>query len=252
MNIESRARTLVVLAVVAIMLLAISLYAYFSMREEDSSDDILQLDSLDIETGSYYPWIWVNSTDDSLTAMHSCGLDVNFINVSTGERAYTIGTGGHFHFTNGTWSLMQQLDLQYLSPGNYSIDLYANCTFYAFAEAPELPPKHGRIQGNISLPSERPLLPRVLGVKLDYDDEQGAWYYYVELRDPDMDGDTASVYVAGKSGSVFNAPWTNNTDKNLTWVLEGYFETTASFRYLGVMVKDKDGPHSEATFTWSD
>jgi hypothetical protein len=250
MTIDSRVRTLVALAVVAIMLSAIGLYAYFSMRGEESSEDVLQLESLDFESGSYYPWLWVNSTDDSLIIDHSCRLDINFFNESTGERALTIGTGGTFRFANGTWSLMQQLDLQNLSPGNYSIDLYANCTFFAF-EAPTPPPKYGRLQGNISLPPERPLLPRVLGVKLDYDDEHGAWRYHVELEDPDQDGDTAYVYVSNKSGfTVFHTPWVNNTNRNLTWVLEGFVETTVPFDFLGVEVKDKDGPHSDAWFRW--
>lgn len=249
MNIESRVRFVLILAVVAAMLSAVGLYAYFIMRD-DSSRDILPLESLDIEMGSYYPWLWVNSTDDSLTIGHSCRLDVNFINESTGERAYTIGTGGAFRFANGTWSLKRQLDLQNLSPGNYSLDVYVNCTFYAF-EVPTPHPKYGHIQGNMSLPSERPLLPRVLGIKLDYDDEHGSWHYYVELQDPDMDGDAAYVYVSNKSGyTVFHTPWINNTDRNLTWVLEGYVETTAPFDCLGVEVKDKDGPHAEARFRW--
>ena len=252
MIIDSRVRVLVVLVVVAIVLLAIGLYVYFSVREEESSEDVLQLESLDFELGSYYPWLWVNSTDDSLIAGHSCRLEINFFNESTGERALTFGTGGVFRFANGTWSLMQQLDLQNLSPGNYSIDLYANCTFFALgAKAPTPSPKYGRLQGNISLPSERPLLPRVLGVILDYDDEHGAWRYHVELEDPDQDGDTAYVYVSNNSGyTVFHTPWINNTDRNLTWVLEGFVETTASFDYLGVEVKDIDGPHSDAWFRW--
>lgn len=250
MIIDSRVRVLVVLVVVAIVLSAIGLDVYFSVRDEESSKDVLQLESLHIELGSYYPWLWVNSTDDSLTVDHSCRLDINFFNESTGERARTIGTGGFFRFANGTWSLMQQLDLQNLSPGNYSIDLYVNCTFYAF-ESPTPPPKYGRLQGNISLPSERPLLPRVLGVMLGYDDEHGAWRYHVELQDPDQDGDTAHVYVSDKSGyTVFHTPWINNTNRNLTWVLEGFVETTASFDFLWVEVKDIDGPHSDAWFRW--
>lgn len=250
MNKVTRVRIMTVLAVAAMMLSAIGLYTYFSTPDEDPYDDVLELQSLDIESGSYYPWLWVNSTDDSLAMDPGCRLDVNFINQSTGERAFTFSTDSIFLFANGTWTLTHQLDLQNMSPDTYSLDVYVNCTFYGF-EATPLSPKHGLIHGNISLPSERPVLPRVLGVKLYPDDEVGYWFYCVEFQDPDQDGDTAYVYVSNKSGfTVFHTPWINNTGMNLTWIMEGYVETTAPFDGLGVHVTDKDGPHSEAWFRW--
>jgi hypothetical protein len=252
-KVEPKVRNLIVLAIVAMWLAAIAGYVYLSTRGEDSSDDALQLqlDSLVIEKGTWYPWLWINSTDGNLKMYNSCGLEVQVINMSTNERAYTIGTGGNFRLTNGTWSLTQQLDLQYLVPGNYTFKVFVNCTFYEGVETPTPSPRHGIIQGNVSMPLERPVLPRVIGITLDQNDENGTWHYRLELSDPDMDGDAIHFGVADKSGTLFYVPWTNSTDNSLVWVLEGYFELSVPFQFSFVFLKDKDGPHSETNFMWS-
>jgi hypothetical protein len=236
------------MAIAAILVLSLAAtYLYFSRSEEDVSVSVLVIDSWGIESGSYYPWIWLNSTDDRLRDLESMTLEILFSDTGTGEYVCGFSYGGFpLSYSNESWSVRQRLSFQDFSPAEYLVDVYLNCTFGCF-ESPVIH-ANAHVQGNMNLPSEQPPLPRVLGIMFFPTEDEGIWHYNVSIEDPDQDGDCAGIYASNRSGYTIWHVLTNNTDYNLIWVIEGDADLSQKPSSILVQVTDEDGPYADARF----
>ncbi|UCE80677.1 MAG: hypothetical protein JSV94_05905 [Methanobacteriota archaeon] len=248
MTVSSKQRKYVALALTVIVVLSL-VGSYFFIR--DNEDDItispLSIDSWGIESGSYYPWIWLNSTDDRLQRCTGAELEIRFSNAVT--REYVCGWGSNgalIYSSNGTWSVQERLSLQGYTAGDYGVDVYLNCTFDGFESPATYAYVH--VQGSINLPSERPPLPRVLGITFFPIDENGVWCYSITIEDPDQDGDCAHVYASNRSGYTIWHVLANNTDGHLIWGIDGDANISQTPSSILVQVTDKDGPYADARF----
>lgn len=248
MTVFSKHKQYIALALTVIVVLSLmGAYLYIPDNEDDLSVSLLSIDSWSIESGSYYPWIWLNSTDDRLQRCTSAEFEIRFSNAVTGEHVCGWGSNGALIYrSNGTWCVQERLSLQGSTAGDYGVDVYLNCTFDGF-ETPETR-ANVHVQGSISLPSEHPLLPRVLGIMFFPTEDEGIWHYNVTIEDPDQDGDCAHVYASNRSGYTIWHVLANNTVGHLIWDIEGDADLSQTPSSILVQVTDEDGPYADARF----
>ncbi len=243
----NRKQFIAIVTVTAILLSVAIAYNYDIGRNvNDDSENVISVESWSIESGSYYPWLWINLTDDLPSTPIYSALLVKGYYEETGECAFAQGRSPIIYGS----SMQEKLNLQNMEPGDYRIEIYLNCTF----GGTELPTTFGsaHLEGaNISLPMDRPIFPQVLGIMLTYSEPDDCWHYAITIEDPDQDGDRAQVWVSNETGySIYNA-WGNNTGNLLTWIMEGDMALDAPPGILSIEVLDDDGPYAMATFhTW--
>jgi hypothetical protein len=244
----SRGRQFLVLAVAALVTLsAVAVFFIFDEGKDEAVVATIEVESWNLESGSYYPWVWVNLSREVSQSAVFADLRIVFHDATTGAYA----SGSTFHSVplidvDGTWSVNRRLSLQNVDSGDYRADVYANCTVNPFDAGEARANAH--VSKNISLPIERPALPRVLGIQIVPLDEEGCWHYTVTIEDPDRDGDCAEVVASNKTGySIYNG-LANNSDELLAWVIEGDMDLACEQFSFSVWVTDKDGPYARATF----
>ncbi len=239
----------IAIGIVASILTAGVVAAVVLIDDSESEEfEILAVQSWNMQNHSYYPHYWINVSDDLKSPGGTYGrvlteVTLQLINRTTGIRDLTASGGALTSYEDGITRFSGSLDLQKFQPGVFDVHVYVNVSSEGAQD--NIVPKRFHGVCEVTLPTERPLLPQITSMSVEFNELTNMYHYAVAMVDPDGDGDTLDVYLSGKGYTKYHVR-VNNSDNLMQWSFEGDVNVTLSHELYDLwgQVTDGDGPYS--------